>query len=683
MNKQQNRHKNESFERTDMALAQYYDNCGRDDSNGTGKFIKFVVGNTIDENQIDLWLENDIVDNCLLVYMDDQFPLNFNKTNYSRNTQIFNTIKHCLKYGTPPSPKDLYALKQPSNRSINDFKQNVSNVDEKITQIRGSFVQTDIALGKYYFDCGRYDYYNSEGIGKFRNFTKTNHINEKQIGLLFEEHFDKSLLVHMDKKFPLVAVDINQANYSRNYQIFEVIKCCYQNGIPPTRQKLPGEASLSDTMIPNIPLHLFNVRQLCHKIQQWVTTDIKYKNDLSKMTNIFQNCHPSKLASLETKEVKAEMVKFMTLETFMILNEYFIIFSQGNDMKLYNAEFIAHIMHTYPLIALLSTFKKQQIDGKKIIDMIANDQKNNLIQNMTGWNGTEVQQIELMLMKNYSTTKKQFIYHMNRVFNDKEYTSISNKIINRIRTFLLKQDIDQLSFKIKKNENTNDFNEMLADEIQNLLSDCKSDAITLNRIYTLVAQCFSSNYSYFQSCQPPDWNCYNCRNYNFINTVGNEKNYQLTRCSLCGVTQMQSIKLQIKDYDTCSMGNEIANQQQEVKDEIDNMIDDAVKAKHIKLMCPNNIDKSECSSMRRLAKKLIKYNKWLNGNGVVDFSSIGNDTFRKVFIDSVKLVKSKLEFNDELLLNAFHDNTENIADIKTFQKKSRKQFANCLTKNGG
>eukprot|EP01084_Bolivina_argentea_P094043 169073_1 len=109
----------------------------------------------------------------------------------------------------------------------------ISNV---ITQpTTNCFERVDKALGEYYFNCGRDDYYDNNGIGKFMAFVINNDINEKQIDLFLGNDVtsDECLLVYMDDQFPLFNMNINHANYSRNYEIFQVIKYCYKHGIPP------------------------------------------------------------------------------------------------------------------------------------------------------------------------------------------------------------------------------------------------------------------------------------------------------------------------------------------------------------------------------------------------------------------------------------------------------------------
>eukprot|EP01084_Bolivina_argentea_P105478 188884_1 len=98
------------FERIDDALGQYYKNCGRDDyydANGTGKFKKFVNENEFHENNIALELGDRVsVNDCCFVEMDDDFPFakEESKTN-SEELKIFKVLKHCYKFGRPPSQK--------------------------------------------------------------------------------------------------------------------------------------------------------------------------------------------------------------------------------------------------------------------------------------------------------------------------------------------------------------------------------------------------------------------------------------------------------------------------------------------------------------------------------------------------------------------------------------------------
>eukprot|EP01084_Bolivina_argentea_P129434 228611_1 len=107
-----------NFTQIDQALAIYYKTCGRNDyydEKGNGKFMKFVTKNAFDPNMIELELGDNVKpEECLYIEMDQDFPLHEqeqNQTNSSRNTKIFNIIKHCYKYGSAPNTF-LYESKQ-------------------------------------------------------------------------------------------------------------------------------------------------------------------------------------------------------------------------------------------------------------------------------------------------------------------------------------------------------------------------------------------------------------------------------------------------------------------------------------------------------------------------------------------------------------------------------------------
>eukprot|EP01084_Bolivina_argentea_P186222 321031_1 len=113
------------FERIDNALAQYYTDRGRNDyynSNGIGKFMKFVVENQFEKTQLG---DNVMAKDCCFTKIDDNFPLE-NDEKGQEQQQICYVIQHCHKYGRPPMFNE------------NPAKSYLTNFDEiKNTKIDG------------------------------------------------------------------------------------------------------------------------------------------------------------------------------------------------------------------------------------------------------------------------------------------------------------------------------------------------------------------------------------------------------------------------------------------------------------------------------------------------------------------------------------------------------------------
>eukprot|EP01084_Bolivina_argentea_P105473 188876_1 len=98
-----------------------------------------------------------------------------------------------------------------------------------------TFERIDNALAQYYKDCGRDDYYDENGNGKFIVFVHINQFNEKQIQLELSDDInthDRSF-IKMDSQFPLIYEPTNKNHNSRNDEIFNILKHCYKTGEPP------------------------------------------------------------------------------------------------------------------------------------------------------------------------------------------------------------------------------------------------------------------------------------------------------------------------------------------------------------------------------------------------------------------------------------------------------------------
>eukprot|EP01084_Bolivina_argentea_P147597 258215_1 len=93
----------EEIEKMDKALSKYYASLGRNDYQN--KLAEFIKANEIDEKNIEQQLcDNAQVSNCLLVDMDQDFPLIIKTKNIQqRNKEVFKVLQYCYKYGIAPN----------------------------------------------------------------------------------------------------------------------------------------------------------------------------------------------------------------------------------------------------------------------------------------------------------------------------------------------------------------------------------------------------------------------------------------------------------------------------------------------------------------------------------------------------------------------------------------------------
>eukprot|EP01083_Nonionella_stella_P276228 938448_1 len=174
----------EPIQRIDDALAQYYEDCGRndyfDDASGMGKYRQFVMKYGLHNTYVDCELGDDIHGprDCIFVtYIDEVdplFPLPI-FTNESRDSDIFQILKHCYKYGVAPSSNwqhianalrhELYdkvadTLMAIANQNGKRF-QNVNKLLEAIKNERHihqkelNYIRKLMVRQFYYNTCGR------------------------------------------------------------------------------------------------------------------------------------------------------------------------------------------------------------------------------------------------------------------------------------------------------------------------------------------------------------------------------------------------------------------------------------------------------------------------------------------------------------------------------------------------
>eukprot|EP01084_Bolivina_argentea_P296715 511058_1 len=463
----------------------------------------------------------------------------------------------------------------------------------------------------------------------------------------------------------------------------------------------------------DIPLNKFSRVDICGAITKWLYNDIDFKKNILKTKKIFSNheLSGSKMIILSGEDakriVKEEMLPFVTAETLDIMFNGFDQWKQGyvDSVSAKTAEQIASILFHYPLNQLLKRIKKE---GHKFLKR---KNASNVIQNKTGWNDDEIRQIKLLLFKHIALTKNEFIDNMNKILseNENEYKQqMTDVVIDKIKKIILDCDVEQLHYDIKNNRdnrNTQDFSEniiKMIDEVM-LVNDNINESNLIKRIYAKIAKCFVFDYNDKHDLKDvvSDWICSNCGNYNFQKYINGKMNNDLEYCSLCGITEIESVTLKIRDYDTFIMVKKKKKKQIESTDtdtdtkiyqwpdDLDHDIKKVIDSNKINLRCPNRNDKQNCPEMIRLAKELIKHKKTLqeiNDSDIdktvnVDIGKVNNEKFKQIFMENASqlLEINKLELIDiETLNNLLADGK--IMNIDLFSKTDRNTFAKKWTK---
>eukprot|EP01084_Bolivina_argentea_P012586 23554_1 len=337
-----------------------------------------------------------------------------------------------------------------------------------------------------------------------------------------------------------------------------------------------------------------------------------------------QKMHHIQHVTKNDKTVRDVMKRFMTHTS---LNNALNSFKNDELYIGKSAGEIAHILYNYPLDQLLFTIENTHIDGSKIIDIFWSENNNPIQINLfVGWEQNEVDQIKLMLQKYWSLTKHQFIDNINKVLCGTNYSEIPTTLRDGVKHILSENedfDIEQLCYKIKNNKPIDNFRDELMNKIEQLIqsysveNQVNNDEVDVKQIYRAISECFVYNYvDKNMNVKPRDWICSNCGNYNFSKCIGGHIYNELHTCSLCGIEQIDSVFFKISNYhDTFLMVNEVIDiNDEEVKDmdEIDSLIQEAIKAKKCKLICPKEVNNVQCEAMLRLARNLLIYKRWIH-----------------------------------------------------------------------
>eukprot|EP01084_Bolivina_argentea_P043150 79510_1 len=390
--------------------------------------------------------------------------------------------------------------------------------------------------------------------------------------------------------------------------------------------------------------------------------------------------------------IKHELNEFMTKDTINMTCEWL------NECKYdhNSAAQIGYNMYHYPFEKLLNAITDNGIDGKTFIENVKNNFE--FIQNVTGWKNEEAEQIILILFKHRTLTKKQFIDNVNNVFayrpssstgiygsykynNMKQISasSIPITMAHEIKRIIVDHelDVEQIHYNIKNNKNIALFNNIINridDLIENKDNNYGNDL--RKHIYTSIAQCFISNNPFNA---PTEWICANCGNCNFSQYIGGILNNKVINCTLCGITEIDSIILKLRNRETFIMVGKphvVHEEKDDYKaDEIDTLIQEVVDKNKIDLDCLNI--NADCPAMKRLCQYLIKYKRLLKNVNDTPMNDaickiIDNNRFRDIFVHNAKSIVENKKM--ELLMKMLDGNTD-ITNINTFLATTKKEFS--------
>ena len=228
---------------------------------------------------------------------------------------------------------------------------------------------------------------------------------------------------------------------------------------------------------------------------------------------------------------------------------------------------------------VISNAKHGKVDGSTMINYILDTN------NEESSNGKEFEQIKLLYSKCISLRQEEFVCNMNKVFLKTNYDLLSKEIKDELKNFLVndKINIEQIFFDVKNGYNINTFSEELLHFIESLITENEIDLRKI--IYTFIAKCFIFSIDPIQDDDlfnqaMISWKCNNCSNNNYPQYIGGRldyKQYNVANCKLCGITQISSILIKLKNYQSFISinsvdNNTIDNQNKEIEDDGDTKI---------------------------------------------------------------------------------------------------------------
>eukprot|EP01083_Nonionella_stella_P019694 54691_1 len=296
-----------------------------------------------------------------------------------------------------------------------------------------------------------------------------------------------------------------------------------------------------------LPLHRFTAKDICNKLQWWIYNDINFEHYLLQTMQLFtkHNLSGQIMSNLPTNSVKLivqnQMETFMTPHTFNIMLEYLEKWKMKdvNVLKSKSAAEIGYILYTYPVHKLTKKIIDDGIDGKRLLKYLE---------------GKET----------FIREEKEFSNHMDN--NCLSRVSLPDMLKTGIRNTLIPFDVEELHLRIRNADDVED----LAAAIVDMMGCLKKNDSATNDVYETIAACFITQMDDMTSNH---WKCRNCGNYNFSRYIEGKMSEDVSDCSLCGIRQIESIVMQIKNEPTFLMVNDIIEQSEEKsKDVYDKLI---------------------------------------------------------------------------------------------------------------
>eukprot|EP01084_Bolivina_argentea_P119095 211213_1 len=295
---------------------------------------------------------------------------------------------------------------------------------------------------------------------------------------------------------------------------------------------------------------------------QWIINDIKFKQYLQQTMTIFVESSLSgeQILSLPINNIQRilekELLSFVTKKTFNIMMRKIKYWKTIDDdnINTQTAEQIGCMVYIYPLIKLITRVnnKNDFISGAKFIDYY--QQKKQWIRNVTGWNETDIFQLESALFKHNSFATAELVQKMDAILIKRLGETLGTEIK---RCICVDHNVEEINYKMTNGgDMLQNFTDAIFDTVDRLMqqnTESKDNNILVKKIYESISDCFSFTdrlelLSQYNLASNQAWICCNCSSYNFHYYIGGKINIDLSICALCGVKQRDSIHMKLKNY---------------------------------------------------------------------------------------------------------------------------------------
>merc|ERR1719334_208121 len=267
--------------------------------------------------------------------------------------------------------------------------------------------------------------------------------------------------------------------------------------------------------------------------------------------------------------------------------------------------------------------------GEEYIPM--RSQIRELLHDAKHWSNAFLDQLDLFLCRRWGAPRKELEMNFKRVLEQNEQ-KLSEEVKDELKR-RLKQEVLMAggqrwwhytgrlvkpTFNLRKGRHPTDLSDAMIDLVDTLSADRDADDDGF------VAQLWRTLSAMFMVQPSVDecaaWTCSNCTCSMYGRMIDSNFKMRISRCLLCGTGQRQNIENNLRGYDRYAMviegdaveaADEEKKDDEDVKDDIDKLIERVIDEHQIDVRCPSQNSSAPCAMMMRLARVLVRYKQWL------------------------------------------------------------------------